>query len=241
MSAAVSDLLGRHVTHRSEDHARLGPGSRRRKLRLFLRTRLRLLQLCQAEVENLHPAVPRDKEVLGLQVPVDDAFLVRRGQTVRDLDRIVDRLARGESSGGDPASQRFPFQELCDDVRRAIVRADVVDRRDVGVVERPGRTRLVLETTESIRILRERRRQNLDRDVAPEPRVARPVDLSHAARAERREDLVRTEAGAGRNRHADNEFFMNAPPAWPASIRETRATAGATRGRGPDSPPPCWR
>ena len=39
--------------------------------------------------------------------------------------------------------------------------------------------------------------QDLDRDRAIEPRVARLVDLAHAARAEGGEDLVRAEAGAG--------------------------------------------
>ena len=44
-------------------------------------------------------------------------------------------------------------------------------------------------------------RQHLDRDVALEPRVARAVDLAHAARAERRQDLVRAEALAGSEGH----------------------------------------
>ena len=48
---------------------------------------------------------------------------------------------------------------------------------------------------------REVRRQHLDGDVAPEPRVARAVDLAHPARPERRRDLVRPEAGPGREGH----------------------------------------
>ena len=40
-------------------------------------------------------------------------------------------------------------------------------------------------------------RQHLDRDGAIEPRVARFVDLAHAARAEGGEDFIRTESGAG--------------------------------------------
>ena len=37
----------------------------------------------------------------------------------------------------------------------------------------------------------------LDRDVAIEPRVARPIHFTHAAGAEGGEDLVRAEASAG--------------------------------------------
>ena len=57
-----------------------------------------------------------------------------------------------------------------------------------------GRLRLPLEPPQAIRSSAdERRRQHLDRDVAFEPGIARPVDLAHAARAERREDLVGTD------------------------------------------------
>ena len=39
--------------------------------------------------------------------------------------------------------------------------------------------------------------QDLDRDHSLEPGVARPVDLSHAARANRGDDFVRPETRAG--------------------------------------------
>ena len=48
-----------------------------------------------------------------------------------------------------------------------------------------------------LRIRGQRLRQDLDRHLAREPRVPRPVDLPHPARAERRDDLVGTEARAG--------------------------------------------
>ena len=46
----------------------------------------------------------------------------------------------------------------------------------------------------------QRLRQHLDRHLAPEPRVPRPVHLAHPARAERREDLVGAEASPGGER-----------------------------------------
>ena len=46
------------------------------------------------------------------------------------------------------------------------------------------------------------RRQNLDRDVAAEPRVARAIDLSHPAGAQSADDLVSAERGSDRKRHA---------------------------------------
>ena len=58
--------------------------------------------------------------------------------------------------------------------------------------------RLALEPLPSLFTFEEFFRQDLDRDVSPEPRVLRPVDLPHPARAERGEDLVRRRGGCRR-------------------------------------------
>ena len=65
------------------------------------------------------------------------------------------------------------------------------------MVERRGRTRFLLEAAQPIGIGTERRRQHLDRHLAPEPWIARAIDLPHPARAEGGLDLVRGEAGTG--------------------------------------------
>ena len=147
-------------------------------------------QLGEAEVEDLDAAVLRDEEVLGLQVAVDDPLLVRRGEAVRDLQRVVDRLSRRQLPARERRAQRLAFEQLLNDVGRALVRADVVDGRDVGVVQDSRGPRLLLEAAQAVGVRGERRRQDLDRHVAAQPRILRPVDLSHPARAERREDLV---------------------------------------------------
>ena len=87
-------LLGRHVPHRPQHHAGLRSARYRPQVRLAALVRLRL-QLRQPEVQDLDPAVLRQKQVLGLQVPVDDPLLVRRGETLGDLHRVLDRLAHG--------------------------------------------------------------------------------------------------------------------------------------------------
>ena len=52
------------------------------------------------------------------------------------------------------------------------------------------------EPCEPFSVAREELRQDLDRDVAIELRVARPIYLAHAARAEGGENLVKAEASA---------------------------------------------
>ena len=67
--------------------------------------------------------------------------------------------------------------------------------------QRRDRQGLALEPRQGIRIRRERLRQHLDRHLALQLRIPRPVHLSHPARAQRRDDLVGPEARSGRQRH----------------------------------------
>ena len=83
-----------------------------------LRRRLGARQLRQAEVEDLDPAVAGEEHVLGLQVAVDDALLVRGGEAARDLERVVERLARRERARREPVAQRLALEQLRDDVGR---------------------------------------------------------------------------------------------------------------------------
>ena len=52
------------------------------------------------------------------------------------------------------------------------------------MIECAGGLCLLLETSETFRVLRERRGQNLDRDFAIELRIARAIHLAHPAFAE---------------------------------------------------------
>ena len=79
--------------------------------------------------------------------------------------------------------------------------AHVVQRADVGMIELRDRAGLAVEALAELRIGGERVRENLDRDRAIEARVARLVDLAHAAGAEGGEDFVRAEASAGLQCH----------------------------------------
>ena len=65
------------------------------------------------------------------------------------------------------------------------------------MVQRGERLRFALEARQPLGIGGEAVRQDLDRDVAIELRVARAIDLAHAAGANDRDDLVGAEAGAG--------------------------------------------
>ena len=76
-----------------------------------------------------------------------------------------------------------------------------MDRGDVGVVQRREELRFALKPCDAVRVAREFVWQDLDRDLAPELRVARAVDLAHAARPERGDDFIRPEASPAYERH----------------------------------------
>jgi hypothetical protein len=165
-----------------------------------------LLLLGKTEVENLHSPVGEQEDVLGLQVAVDDAALVRRGEPGGDLRRDLHGLARRRRSAVQALAQRLAEEELHDRERLVALPADVVDGEDVGMREGGDRLRLALEAGERVGARREMRRQHLERHVALEPRVARPIDLPHPSSPELAQDLVRPEPISDRERHAPSSI-----------------------------------
>ena len=137
----------------------------------------------------------RHLDVGGLEIAVDDALLVRGlerlGDLPRDRERFIERNRSARRFGRpSPRLRRAPSPRMC----RPATCLEGIDRRDAGVIERRERFRLALEAGDAVRVLEELLRQHLERDVAPELRVPGPVDLPHPARAERRDDVVGTEA-----------------------------------------------
>ena len=196
----AAHLFRGHVPDGAEHGSRHGVWHRRREHRAG-RDRLLLDELREAEIQNLRPAFSRDEDVGRLEIAVHDPFVVGGRQTARDLDADIDRLAGRQRSVLQPARQRLTFEQLRDDVGRVLMRPDVVDRQQIGAVQRGCRPRLELESPQPVRVAGERRRQHLDGHVAPEPVVSGPVDLAHAAGPERGHDFVRPEMIACRQGH----------------------------------------
>jgi hypothetical protein len=127
---------------------------------------------------------------------------------VRDLCRVIDGLARRKGPGGEPAAQRLALEQLGDDIGKALVRADVVDRHDVGVVQDAGRSRFLLEALQAVAVGGQLLGQDLDGHLAAEPGVPRLPDLAHPAGPQRGKDFVGTEAAARRNRHVNSRLAI---------------------------------
>ena len=119
-----------------------------------------------AEVEHLDAAVARDEEVRGLDVAVDDARRVRRGEHVEQLaaDRDGHRArAARRPSGSSSWSTDVPVEQLHDEERRAVL-GDVVvhDAHGARVLHRVGGVPLAQEPRAHARASGQLRVQHLD-------------------------------------------------------------------------------
>jgi hypothetical protein len=95
------------------------------------------------------------------------------------------------------ALRRFSFDQLHH--QRAIFHS--IDRGDVRVVQRGQHFRFALEARHALGIASERFRQNFDRHVALQFRVAGSIHFAHAARADGGQNFVGAQASSGSQGH----------------------------------------
>ena len=117
---------------------------------------------------------------------MDDPRVVRRGKSIGHLRGNVKQLA-WRVDGCD----RCPVHQFHDQ----IVRSDVIELADIGVVERGDCAGFVLEP------FAERLLRDLDGDGATEARIASLVHFAHPADTEQCHDLVGTKTFAGMQGH----------------------------------------
>jgi len=76
--------------------------------------------------------------IRGFNVPVDDAFGVSRVQCIGNLDGHFEEMLQLHRAVPDVMLQRLTVEILHSDNGLTIFLADVINRADVGVVERRG-------------------------------------------------------------------------------------------------------
>ena len=122
---------------------------------------------------------------------MDDAVPVRDSERFRDLSRQLERVLDGHRAAGRDAVEILHHQEV-----DAVLATEVMERTDVRMIQRRDRTRFTLEALACERIAGHFRRQDLDRDRAIEPGVARFVDFPHPAGSDARPEQIRADTGA---------------------------------------------
>ena len=161
--------------------------------------------LGEAEIENLGVPALGDENVGGFNVAMDNPFGMRRVQRVGNLD--AERQDRFQLHGTRPdhVLERDPIQEFHDEKGASIFLADVVNRADVGMIERGGGLGFASESFERLAVLGEFLGQKLQGDKTAEARVFGFIDHAHATAAELLDDpvmgdVVKQEGGLHKDR-----------------------------------------
>ena len=96
-------------------------------------------QFRQPEIEDLGVAVTRDHHVVRLEIAVHDPGVMRLGEPFRHLGEVAEERRQRLPGVMDFFAQRHAVYVLHRDEGRALAVADLVDVRDVGMIERRGR------------------------------------------------------------------------------------------------------
>ena len=164
-------------------------------------------QFGQAKIQDLDEPIVRNHQVIGLQVPMRDARLMRFGQTFRRLRRNFNCFLDGQRAGGNQLAHGLAFDQFHRDVVSGTIASEFVDGNDIGMIESGCRAGLLLEAPQAIAVSGESGRQNLDRNPAVQARILRPVHLAHPARAKEGDDLVGPEPRARGESHFVNDYI----------------------------------
>ena len=148
----AAHLLGSHISRRSHDNP--GESGRTGDSQPFGISR-GLSQLGEAEVENLGSSIFGDEEILRLQIAVDDSFFVGRRQAGSNLHGVIARLPRGDRSALQYFAQALAFEEFRNQIGISVLRSNVVQTQNVGMIQCRDGARFLLEATKAFRIARE--------------------------------------------------------------------------------------
>ena len=185
---AAQRLFGRHIV--DCPHNRAGLRVETESLPA-VGNALALGQLCQTKVQHLNVAVATYHYVLRLYVPMNDSFGERRRKRSGDLDRNVQSPFQIQLAGVHALAQCLAFYVLSRNKVRSSVLSDIVNGKNIWMVERGGGPRLSSESQQLFTVARESRRQKLQSDLAAQSCVLSQVDLSHPALPqERKYDLL---------------------------------------------------
>src|SRR5262249_6567568 len=124
-----------------------------------------------------------------------------RPEALHDLKCKTDRLRRWNGAAGEPFPQGLAFKQFGDHVRLSILRTKIEYYKNIGMIQGASGPCFLLKTAKPVRITRIAGRHDLDRNLAPQPLIPRPVDDSHAARTQFLKTLVVGNSGSCHGTH----------------------------------------
>ncbi len=204
LSGPALALFGAHESRRADDAHRRGvravvARARAGRQHLLIRPSGGLggvEGLGQPPVDDQRLAVAAEHDVARLQVAVEDPAAVRVADRLADRHEAAEQLAQGERALGRVAGRTLDGVEGVDGIleriaadephgvaRRAqVIRAHRIDRHDARVLEPARDLGLEQESASAVAVRRATGLEELERDMAIEPRVVRPEYLAQSAR-----------------------------------------------------------
>ena len=169
-------------------------------LRLIERAALDLAELRETEVEHTDGAVGRHHHVVGFQIAMNDALLVRiddrRDHAPGERHRLRDiGMLLRHALFGDACLEALARDELHRDERIAAVTADPERFDDPSVLEARRELRFANKSPASVLVFHERGAQQLERDFGARGEVDGAVDDPHPTFAEHALDPVAPDLG----------------------------------------------
>ncbi|MGC1645148.1 MAG: hypothetical protein WA741_04910 [Candidatus Sulfotelmatobacter sp.] len=132
---------------------------------------------------------------------MNDPFVVRRRQALCDLSAVVDDSPHRQRPTAQLHPQGLTLQALGDQIRRALIGADVVNRKNVGVVQSRNYPCLGFKSLQPFGVSRQLFRQDLDGNIPTQPGIFGTVDFTHATRAKEGLNFIGAEFCAGSKSH----------------------------------------
>ena len=190
IDGAPLGLLGRHVRNGADQYPFLRSQQGRLQVGRGLRPAFRRALLRQPEIQDLHPPARADQYVRGLEVAMDDPFLVGRRQRIGQRNADAQKGFDRDPGRLNHSIERHPLHQLHGEKVDPLGVLDRVNRDDVRVTQRRYRARLPPEALEPVGIVGHLRGKHLERHVPPQRGVRRPVDFPHGPGAQTLDDSV---------------------------------------------------
>ncbi len=138
-------------------------------------------QLRQPKIKNLCVIALRHKNVGRLDVPVNDSLSVRGVQCISNLNPELQQFFDVQRFARDALLQRVALQQFHHDVGLAILLANLMNRADVGMVQRRGGPGFPLESFQRLPVFSQFFGEKLERNEAAQSGVFGLVDHTHPA------------------------------------------------------------
>ena len=165
-------------------------------------------------------AVGINDHVVGLEVAVGDASLVRFGEPLSHLSGDAQGILDGHGAPADVVTKSLTLHQLHGDENNALSLADFVNCGDVRVGDCCCRPGLSQKSETPLLVAHEVRRQDLQRHWATQVGVLGPIDYTHPALADLGEDA---EVGEGAADHGG----VSLPPLALSKTKDKGGTLGA--------------